>query len=145
MKFIDYVFGGFSAVLNHQSQSVTSLHVRHSPIIAVLAINSYVYYVEIISRLVFCSIVIVVHSKQYVLFVAMENTADTKTLEEYRKINHFSYTALAGLIGILGSNPARTVERWCKGERTPEPANMRKIIKRTNGVVKPESFYGLSQ
>ena len=67
--------------------------------------------------------------------------ADKITLQEYRKLNNFSYISLAGLLGITGSNPARTVERWCKGERTPEPANMRKILKRTNGTVTPESFY----
>lgn len=72
------------------------------------------------------------------------NMADTKTLEEYRKHLNISYLALAGLIGITGNNPARTVERWCKGNRKPEPANMRKIIKRTNGSVTPGSFYGLS-
>jgi transcriptional regulator with XRE-family HTH domain len=71
--------------------------------------------------------------------------ADTKTLEEYRKNLNISYLALAGLLGITGNNPARTVERWCKGVRKPEPANMRRIIKRTNGSVTPGSFYGLTQ
>lgn len=67
--------------------------------------------------------------------------ADKLTLQEYRITNNFSYISLAGLLGISGSNPARTVERWCKGKRTPEPANMRKILKRTNGAVTPQSFY----
>lgn len=58
-------------------------------------------------------------------------------LEQFRKSKNFSHKKLAQL---FGTDPS-TVFRWCKGERTPRPKFMNIIKIKTNGKVKPSSFY----
>tara|TARA_R110000803_G_scaffold44899_2_gene94820 strand:- start:19 stop:216 length:198 start_codon:yes stop_codon:yes gene_type:complete len=62
-------------------------------------------------------------------------------LEKFRIKKGLSYKKLAVFIGILGVSPEVTAFRWCKGQRIPR-SNWMKIIKeKTNGKVKPSSFY----
>tara|TARA_R100001530_G_scaffold129817_2_gene100350 strand:- start:2607 stop:2801 length:195 start_codon:yes stop_codon:yes gene_type:complete len=63
------------------------------------------------------------------------------TLEQFRKKQNLSYKELAAFLGIKGS-PASTVFRWIKGERLPKRQSMKLIEKKTQGKVKPASFYG---
>lgn len=63
------------------------------------------------------------------------------TLEQFRKNKNLSYKALAAFLGIVGS-PASTAFRWCTGERLPKKKSMKIIEKKTQGKVKPSSFYG---
>jgi len=63
------------------------------------------------------------------------------TLEQFRKNKNLSYKQLAALLGIKGVSPESTVFRWIKGERLPKKQSMKLIEKKTQGKVKPASFY----
>ena len=63
------------------------------------------------------------------------------TLEQYRKSKGFSYKKLAEFLGITGVSPESTACRWCQGSRMPKPKNIKIIMEKTNGKVKPASFY----
>ena len=60
------------------------------------------------------------------------------TLEQFRKKEGLSHKKLAEL---LETPSASTVFRWGNGERIPRKATMKMIEKKTNGNVKPQSFY----
>jgi transcriptional regulator with XRE-family HTH domain len=62
-------------------------------------------------------------------------------LEQYRKSKSYSYRKLAEILGITGVSPESTVCRWCLKNRMPKPQNIKLILKKTNGKVKPQSFY----
>ena len=62
-------------------------------------------------------------------------------LEEFRKSKNLSHKKLADLLGITGTSPGSTVFRWCNKERIPRPKFMQIIKQKTNGKVKPSSFY----
>tara|TARA_Y100001954_G_scaffold200595_1_gene219419 strand:- start:1275 stop:1502 length:228 start_codon:yes stop_codon:yes gene_type:complete len=62
-------------------------------------------------------------------------------LEEFRKSKGLSYRKLAEFLGITGVSPESTVCRWCLKNRMPKPQNIKLILEKTNGKVKPASFY----
>mgnify|MGYP003148857822 CR=1 FL=1 len=62
-------------------------------------------------------------------------------LEEFRKSKGYSYRKLAEFLGITGVSPESTVCRWCLKNRMPKPQNIKLILEKTNGKVKPASFY----
>ena len=63
------------------------------------------------------------------------------TLEQFRKQKGFSYKKLADFLGITGVSPESTACRWCQGSRMPKPKNILLIQRKTDGKVKPASFY----
>ena len=63
------------------------------------------------------------------------------TLEQYRKSKGYSYKKLAEILGITGVSPESTVCRWCQKSRMPKPKNIQLIQEKTDGKVKPASFY----
>ena len=71
----------------------------------------------------------------------MINEKQSMTLEQYRKSKGFSHKKLAEFLGITGVSPESSVCRWCTGERIPRPKYIKLIAKKTNGKVKPASFY----
>nr|BAR32717.1 hypothetical protein [uncultured Mediterranean phage uvMED] len=62
-------------------------------------------------------------------------------LEQFRKSKGLSYKKLAEFLGITGVSPESTVCRWCLKNRMPKPINIKLIMEKTNGKVKPASFY----
>ncbi len=62
-------------------------------------------------------------------------------LETFRKSKGYSYKKLAEFLGITGVSPESTVCRWCLKNRMPKPKNIKLITEKTNGKVKPQSFY----
>ena len=62
-------------------------------------------------------------------------------LEEFRKSKGLSYKKLAEFLGITGVSPESTVCRWCLKNRMPKKHNIKLIMEKTNGKVKPASFY----
>ena len=62
------------------------------------------------------------------------------SLEEFRKSKGYSYRKLAEFLGITGVSPESTVCRWCLKNRMPKPQNIKLILEKTNGKVKPQSF-----
>ncbi len=62
-------------------------------------------------------------------------------LESFRKSKGYSYKKLAEFLGITGVSPESTVCRWCLKNRMPKPNNIKLIMDKTNGKVKPASFY----
>ena len=62
-------------------------------------------------------------------------------LEEFRKSKGFSYKKLAEFLGITGVSPESTVCRWCLKNRMPKKQNINLIMEKTDGKVKPASFY----
>jgi transcriptional regulator with XRE-family HTH domain len=62
------------------------------------------------------------------------------TLEDWRRQNRITMTQLAGMLGIGGSNPGRTVHRYITGERIPDRAMMREIERVTSSAVTDDDF-----
>ena len=62
-------------------------------------------------------------------------------LEEFRKSKGLSYKKLAEFLGITGVSPESTVCRWCLKNRMPKKQNINLIMEKTDGKVKPASFY----
>lgn len=56
-------------------------------------------------------------------------------LEEFRKAEKLSKTALADLLGIKGAGRARTVQRYIDGLRFPERSTITLIAEKTGGKV----------
>ena len=48
-------------------------------------------------------------------------------LQKYREENNLTLQKLANLLGIEGSNPRRTTNRYCLGLRKPNPEIMNKL------------------
>lgn len=71
-------------------------------------------------------------------FLTITNFMD---LETFRKSKGLSYKKLAEFLGITGVSPESTVCRWCLRNRMPKPNNIKLIMDKTNGKVKPASFY----
>ena len=62
-------------------------------------------------------------------------------LEQFRKSKGFSYIKLAEFLGVTGVSPESTVYRWCLKKRLPKKQNINLIMEKTDGKVKPASFY----
>ncbi len=63
-------------------------------------------------------------------------------LADYLKCNDLTYAAFARRIG---SEHARTVERYAKGVQRPNLAMMTAIIQATEGQVTPNDFFTFTQ
>lgn len=61
-------------------------------------------------------------------------------LQKYREENNLTLQKLANLLGIEGSNPRRTTNRYCLGLRKPNPEIMNKIETLTEGKVQYKDF-----
>ena len=61
-------------------------------------------------------------------------------LQKYREENNLTLQKLANLLGIEGSNPRRTPNRYCLGLRKPNPEIMNKIETLTEGKVQYKDF-----
>lgn len=59
------------------------------------------------------------------------------TLREYIKQNSLTPDAMAKLLGCSEG----AVRKWCSGERTPRPDQMRTISEVTAGAVLPNDFF----
>ena len=62
------------------------------------------------------------------------------TLDDFRRLRRLSFPQLAELLGLSGSNPARTAQRWCAFERLPDMAGLKAIAEATRGLVGPADF-----
>lgn len=62
------------------------------------------------------------------------------TLAEYLAAKKITYAAFAERIG---AGHARTVERYAKGQRTPDGDTLRTIFEQTDGEVTPNDFFGV--
>ena len=62
------------------------------------------------------------------------------TLKEYMKQNSLTPAAMAELL----DSSEGAVRKWCSGERTPRPDQMRKIADVTGGAVTPNDFFASS-
>jgi len=61
-------------------------------------------------------------------------------LQKYREENNLTLQKLANLLGIEGTNPRRTTNRYCLGLRKPNPEIMGKIEILTEGKVQSKDF-----
>ena len=57
------------------------------------------------------------------------------TLAEYRKAQNLTFADLAVKLELGGKNPARTAQRYAKGERVPSRAMVREIARLTENAV----------
>jgi transcriptional regulator with XRE-family HTH domain len=62
------------------------------------------------------------------------------TLSEYLATEKITYAAFAERIG---AGHARTVERYAKGQRTPDGDMLRTIFDKSDGAVTPNDFFGV--
>jgi hypothetical protein len=63
-------------------------------------------------------------------------------LLDFKNKNNLTYSGLAKLLEIKGTNPTATVRKWCLGERIPRSSNIINIQNKTGSKVKPQDFYG---
>jgi len=74
-------------------------------------------------------------------------------LLDFKNKNNLTYSGLAKLLEIKGTNPTATVRKWCLGEtatvrkwclgeRIPRSSNIINIQNRTSNKVKAQDFYG---
>lgn len=63
------------------------------------------------------------------------------TLREYLDREGLTYTAFARLIG---SQHARTVQRYSENHQVPNPTMMRRIAEATSNDVTPNDFFGIA-
>ena len=61
-------------------------------------------------------------------------------LDTWRRQHNLSAAQLAERLGIDGRNPARTVQRYLKNERTPDRGMIRQIALVTDGAVTDADF-----
>ena len=61
------------------------------------------------------------------------------TLDQYIKSENTTYAKFAGLVG----HDAKTIYRYARGERMPQPEIMTKIYITTKGRVRPDDFHEL--
>src|SRR3954465_10197713 len=60
---------------------------------------------------------------------------ETQTPAEWRNYRKLSLAAAARLAGVTGKNPARTRQRWERGEREPTMAAIIAIERASQGAV----------
>jgi hypothetical protein len=76
-----------------------------------------------------------------VALLANSASHGTMQLQQWLDRERVTYTDFARRIG---SNHARTVERYAKGQRIPLPAQMAEITRETKGEVTANDFFAVA-
>ena len=64
---------------------------------------------------------------------------------EWRAAQQFSQEKIAILFGVRGANPARTWQRWERGERSPPLSVVSKLEALSDGKVSARSWVDVRQ